>query len=289
MEGYEGVLPKFLREALGMETRTVEELRLREGQPLSASVAGKEWTHPAWKGRLLRSEDLQRVLEMAGRGSVHTILDQIREGYVTAPGGFRIGVCGEGAVQEGKLLSFRHVTSLAIRFPRKLPGVARPVIPKLLREGQLESTLILSPPGWGKTTLLRDLIRCLSSGEGCPPRRVGVADQRGELGAGHLRHDLGPRTDVMENLPKAQGMMMLLRAMSPQVLAADEITAPEDIRAMEQAAGCGVSLLATAHGRDRTDLDRRPLYRELLAMGIFRKLVVIGLEGERRTYQVVSL
>jgi stage III sporulation protein AA len=94
---------------------------------------------------------------------------------------------------------------------------------------------------------------------------------------------------VLENIPKAQGLMMLLRAMSPQVLAADEITAPEDIAAIEQAAGCGVSLLVTAHGRDRSDLERRPLYRDLLALGVFRSLVTIGLAGERRTYQVVSL
>ncbi|MBR2491739.1 MAG: stage III sporulation protein AB, partial [Ruminiclostridium sp.] len=101
--------------------------------------------------------------------------------------------------------------------------------------------------------------------------------------------DLGPRTDVLENLPKAQGLLMLLRAMSPQVLAADEITHPRDIRAVEEAAGCGVSLLVTAHGRDRSDLDRRPLYRDLLALGVFRHLVTIGLEGESRTYRVVNL
>ena len=178
---------------------------------------------------------------------------------------------------------------MAIRFPRRLTGVARPVLPKLLEGGRLESTLLLSPPGLGKTTLLRDLIRCLSLGEGCPPHRVGVADQRGELGAGALRRDLGPRTDVLENCPKAQGMGMLLRAMSPQVLAVDEITAPEDIAAIREAAGCGVTLLATAHGKDRSDLDRRPLYRDLMALGVFRRLVVIAQSGEGRTYEVVRL
>ena len=109
-----------------------------------------------------------------------------------------LAVCGEGAVQDGQLQSFRRVTSLAIRLPRAVPGVARPLIPQLLEGGRLASTLILSPPGLGKTTLLRDLIRCISSGDGLPPLRVGVADERGELGAGNLRYDLGPRTDVLE-------------------------------------------------------------------------------------------
>lgn len=283
-------LPRFLREALDQveagARREVEELRLREGFPLSAVRRGEAWTHPAWNARLLTEEDLRRVLETAGQGSVHAILDQLRSGYVTAAGGVRIGICGEGVVQDGVLRSFRRVTSLAIRLPRAVPGVARPLVPQLWSAGRLQSTLLLSPPGLGKTTLLRDLIRCLSSGDGCPPLRVGVADERGELGAGPLRYDLGPQADVLEHCPKALALTMLLRGMAPQVLAADEITAPEDLRAMEEAAGCGVALLATAHGRGPEDLRLRPLYRELLDQGIFQKFVWIGLDRGRRVYRV---
>lgn len=115
-----------------------------------------------------------------------------------------------------------------------------------------------------------------------------MADERGELGAGNLRYDLGPRTDVLENCPKALGMMMLLRAMSPQVLAADEITDPADLLAITQAAGCGVTLLATAHGSGWEELCLRPLYRDLLAQGMFRRLVWIQWKGGKRIYQVTD-
>ena len=289
---WEQVLPRDLRACLKdlepAERTSLEEVRLRAGFPMSIVIGGTERTPDPWKDRLLTEADLRRVLEVAGGGSVHTILDQLRAGYVTASGGVRLGVCGTAAADGGILRSFRTVTSLAVRVPHTIPGIARPLLPALMEDGLLQSTLILSPPGWGKTTLLRDLIRCLSAGEGITPLRVGVADERGELGAGDLRLFLGPRTDVLENVPKAAALLMLLRGMSPQVLAADEITAPEDIRAMKTAAGCGAVLLATAHGTDPEDLRSRSLYRDLLDSGIFRRFVLVGMEDGRRTYRVTD-
>ena len=126
MEGWDKVVPQFLREMLSSLDPTardaVEELRLREGFPLAVVQAGEEWTHPAWRGRPLTEEALRRVLETAGRGSVHTVLDQLRSGYVTAAGGVRVGICGEGATREGELLSFRRITSLALRVPTLCRG-----------------------------------------------------------------------------------------------------------------------------------------------------------------------
>lgn len=293
MEGWDKVVPQFLREMLSSldpkARDAVEELRLREGFPLAVVQAGEEWTHPAWRGRPLTEEALRRVLETAGRGSVHTVLDQLRSGYVTAAGGVRVGICGEGATREGELLSFRRITSLALRVPHALPGVARPLLPQLAEGGELSNTLILSPPGLGKTTLLRDLIRCVSLGEGVRPRRVGVADERGELGAGALRRHLGPRTDVLENCPKAAALLMLLRGMAPQVLAVDEITAPEDVAALCAAAGCGVTVLATAHGENRADLSRRAVYAPLWERSLFRRLVTIRRGQTGREYLVEEL
>ena len=296
MEGWDKVVPQFLREMLSSldpkARDAVEELRLREGFPLAVVQAGEEWTHPAWRGRPLTEEALRRVLETAGRGSVHPGLDQLRSGYVTAAGGVRVGICGEGATREGELLSFRRITSLALRVPHALPGVARPLLPQLAEGGELSNTLILSPPGLGKTTLLRDLIRALSDGDGVPARRVGVADERGELAGvceGVPQFRVGRRTDVMDGCPKSAGLLMLLRGMNPQALAADEITAPEDIAALEMAANCGVSLLCTAHGASLEDLRRRVLYRRLLEAQIFRRLVVIRRQGSRRCYSVEEL
>ena len=180
-----------------------------------------------------------------------------------------------------------------MRVARQGLGAAEPVRDKLVGpDGQLESTLIFAPPGAGKTTLLRDLIRMASDGVHMAPQRVGVADERGEIAAlwsGRPQLDVGHRTDVLEGCPKAQGLMMLLRAMNPQILAADEITAPEDVRALVTAAGCGTALLATAHGRDRKDLSRRPLYRELMEARVFRRLVYIRPEQGIRRYEVEEL
>ena len=288
------VLPLSLRgAALALpedKQARAEELRLRMGRPMTAVFPQGELplgTNP------VTGRDLEQLLELASRASVHTVADQLRRGYLTVEGGHRVGLCGTPVLRDGQIHGLGRLSSAAIRVARQVTGAAVPVERELLeRDGTLCSTLILAPPGAGKTTLLRDLIRMASQGEGMVPQRVAVADERGEVAAlwnGVPQLDVGERTDVLEGCPKAQALMMLLRAMNPQVLAADEITAPEDVAALISAAGCGVKLLATAHGRDREDLCRRPLYRQLMEAGVFERLLLIRTEKGRRSYQVEVL
>ena len=287
------VLPLLLRRQallLPPEQRELaEEFRLRCGAPLSVLISGRE---TSLDGPPVTRELLEQLVELASRASVHAVLDQLSQGYLTIQGGHRVGLCGTAVLREGQVHTLRLLSSAAVRIARQVPGCARRTA-RLLRDGNgIHSALILSPPGVGKTTLLRDLIRVLSSGEVGEPLRVGVADERGELAAcwdGRPQLDLGPRCDVMSGCPKAQAMLILLRAINPQVLAADEITAPADIDALELAAGCGVSLLATAHGASPEDLRRRPLYRRLLESGCFSRLVLLSPTPQGRSCTVEAL
>ena len=186
------------------------------------------------------------------------------------------------------MTGFRQISSAALRIPREIKGAADEIMPRAFPEGGLRSILIVSPPGGGKTTLLRDMIRSLSY----MGRRVAVSDERGEIAAisaGIPQMDLGPRTDVLDACPKAQGILSLLRCMNPQVIAVDEITSPEDAKALISAANCGVKLLATAHGDGLSDLKERHIYSQLSDSAVFDGAVCITNINGRRVHEFEEL
>ncbi len=288
MNGFEAalrLLPESLREAARAlpeeERQMIWEFRLRRGRLPTALLPEGERALRRTGG--VSAEELQRVLELSCAASPYAVEESLRRGFVTAAQGVRGGFCGSAVTREGEVQTLKWLSSAVIRVPREVLGCAAP-----LCRVEFVPTLLLSPPGGGKTTLLRDMVRILSNGGA----RVALCDERGEVAAFHEGlpgFDVGERTDVITAAPKSRSALMLLRAMGPEILAMDEITAPEDVAACETVSNCGVLLLATAHGSGVEDLRRRPLYRTLLEKRIFRRCVVIRREGERRRYEETVL
>lgn len=253
------ILPPWLRTSIGPEeVKTLLEIRLRLGQP--AQLVCLDQTRTVGAG--VTREDLSFCVNAASKYSPWNAVSG-KYGYITAPGGHRIGLCGE-CVGEG----IRNLTSLCIRVAKDIPGIANGIPCR-------DSVLLLGPPGSGKTTLLRDLIRRMSrEGRGA----VSVVDERCEIfpaASGQRCFDSGEHTDVLSGVPKGRGIDMVLRAMGPGWIAVDEITAEEDCRALIRAAWCGVKLVATAHASGVEDLRRRPVYQPLVQSKLFGTAVVL--------------
>lgn len=268
----------------------VEEIRLRVGRPIHLVLPERET--PLQQTRVTR-DDLEYVVDRSTEFSRYTAAETLRAGYVTAEGGFRIGLCGTALMLYGQSEGIRDISSISIRIPRVPEDIARPIFPKLLRDGIPVSTMIISPPGGGKTTLLRDLVRLVSDGsELCEPMRVSLVDERGEIAAmyrGVPQLPVGRQTDVMDGCDKAAAIPMLLRSMSPQVIAVDEVALAADVDALSAAANCGVVLFATAHGSSVADLKSRPVFRDLLSRGVMERAVIVEGREQRRHYRVEEI
>ena len=287
-EAAASILPSRLRKAAlelpEGKQRAAEELRLRAGRPMTVLLPEGE----AELETIVEPEELETLCDLATEFSRYAAAETLREGYLPVRGGFRVGLCGTAVMKDGVNTNLKNLSSAVIRIGRERPGVGDELAPRLFREGRFQNTLILSPPGGGKTTLLRDIVRCLSE-QGA---RVALIDERGEVAVsyqGEPQMDVGPRTDVLDGCPKALGIPMVLRAMNPQVIAVDEITVREDLRAMSLAAGCGVGLLATIHAADTAELLEKPLYRQLLEDRVFRLAIRVKNQAGQRSYELEEL
>lgn len=269
----------------------LEEIRLRLGRPLAlhgrrgdlflneqgAAVSSREAYRP---GR----DDLERALQLISSASLYAFEQELRCGYITIPGGHRVGLCGQVVLEQGRVTRLKHITGLNYRIAREIVGAALPYVRYFIdyRRRRLRHGLIISPPRCGKTTFLRDLTRWVSDGVselGFSGFKVGVVDERSELAGsfqGEPQLNMGDCTDVLDACPKAEGMMMLLRSMGPEVIVTDEIGLEEDARAVEEVLHAGVTVLATVHAGSLEELQARPGLRRLMELRMFERVLFLG-------------
>ena len=263
------------------DPKELQEIRLRTGQPVRIVCSNRERVLPSEEApHIVTKEEMRETMDYISHYSLYAYENELRQGFLTIEGGHRVGVAGKVIMEKDKVKNIQYISSVNVRVSHEVIGCADRLLPYITKNRQVCHTLIISPPCCGKTTLIRDLIRQISDGgpyvKGCS---VGVVDERSELGGCYLgiaQNHLGTRTDILDCCPKAEGMIMLIRSMSPQVIAVDEIGTAEDIRAVEYAMQCGCKLIASVHGLDMDEATKKPVLGELIRRRMFERYVVLG-------------
>jgi len=281
---------------------TMEEIRLRIDQPLMiygdnrdyfVSRLGEVHTEAINSHRVSR-KNIENTMQFISNYSIYAVEEELRRGYITIQGGHRVGIVGRVLHDNNGVRTIKEFSGLNIRISREKKGIATSLLSYLVNsKGEFLNTLIVSPPQCGKTTLLRDIIRSLSEGRkeiNFRGVKVGVVDERSEIGACYLgapQNDLGPRTDILDGCPKAEGIMMLVRAMSPQVIATDEIGRREDSSAIEEALMAGIRFITTVHGKSLEDVYSKPVIGELVKAKIFDRIIILSNRPEVGTIEKI--
>lgn len=250
----------------------VQEIRCRIERPLVLRLRQNREQIAAER---LTVHQLHHIVDRITQGSVYAWEEEFRQGYLTLSGGHRVGLAGKGVLEHGRIRTLKQISGLNFRIARSIPGAADRLIPHVIDSGRAQNTLLVSPPGCGKTTMLRDLICQLSNGipeQNFTGLNIGVVDERSELAGcvhGIPQLDIGIRTDVLDGCPKSEGIRILIRSMGPQAVAADEIGTAADAAALEEALQSGVTILTTAHGNGLQDVCHHPVLKHLVLQGYF--------------------
>lgn len=258
----------------------LEEIRLRGNKPLSLKF-GQEQEITDY---IVSQQEILQAFEKICESSIYSYRKQICDGYITIRGGNRVGIVGSAVVDNGQVININYISSLNFRIATQRIGCSNKVIEDIIdnENDNIYNTLIVSPPGCGKTTLLRDIIRNISNGVkviGFSGKTVGVVDERGEIAAmykGIPQNDIGIRTDVIDNMPRPEAMRILVRSMAPDVIACDEIGSVEDIKAINYAMCSGVKGIFTVHGKDLEEINRNTELSKLLKNNVFERIIILN-------------
>ncbi|MDC3415494.1 stage III sporulation protein AA [Aquibacillus salsiterrae] len=269
-------LKKEIEASLANKWTTLQEIRVRLAQPIELIFDD----HETWLTNLIPTEeDGMYLLNQLSQFSLYRLEDELREGFITIEGGHRVGLAGKVNTLNGSVKAIKHISFFNIRIAKEKVGISRRYIQYLYKSSYL-NTLIIGPPQTGKTTLLRDFARIISTGwQDVKPLKTGIVDERSEIGGsinGIPQHQLGLRTDLMDACPKAEGLMMMIRSMSPDVLVVDEIGNSDDVNALMEAMHAGVRILCSVHGESLEQLRKRPSLKVLFDHEVFDRFVILS-------------
>lgn len=288
-------LPSNVREIINKIPKDIiektEEIRLRLNRPLMIDINNEEKLVSS-EGKFVKNikdsyiithEDCNKALQLISKSSLYAFEEELKNGYITLKGGYRVGIVGKCVIENGYIKTMRNISGYNYRIMRELKGVSDNIISYIVKSPkEVKNTLIISPPQCGKTTLIRDIARNISNGIdwlGFKGLNIGIIDERSEISAcynGVPQVDVGIRTDVLDGCPKSSGILMMIRSMSPKVIITDELGKQSDIKAIYEALNAGISVISTIHGKNLQDVLQKHDIKDIISSNTFDRYIILS-------------